>query len=46
MKERLQGLRKDRGLTLADVEKDTGIRRFALQSAVGAPAGERRHGRD
>ena len=31
LKERLQGLRKNRGLTLADVEKGTGIPKSSLQ---------------
>jgi transcriptional regulator with XRE-family HTH domain len=31
LKERIQGLRKDRGLTLADVEKGTGIPKSTLQ---------------
>ena len=31
MKERIQGLRKERGLTLVDVEKGTGIPKSSLQ---------------
>ena len=31
LKERIQGLRKERGLTLVDVEKGTGIPKSSLQ---------------